>query len=492
MQVLSCTLYLGSKNGCKLSAYMTKPLKLKNTLTGNVEDFKPLHDKTVRMYNCGPTVYDYAHIGNMRAYIFADILRRTLEWNGYKVNQIVNITDVGHLTSDADQGEDKIEKGALREGKNATQIIHFYTQSFLKDIRSLHIKVADEFPMHFPKATEHIGEQIELIQTLEQKGFIYKTSDGIYFDTSKFSNYGKLGSINIEGLESGARVEENQEKKNITDFALWKFSKEGEHRQQEWESPWGKGFPGWHLECSAMSMKYLGETFDIHTGGVDHIPVHHNNEIAQSEGATGKPFVHFWVHCAFITVDGKKVSKSEGNAYRLDDLVVKNIEPLAYRYFTLQARYSTTENFTWQGIKASQTALTKLRKQVEMLGKDFGSVNEKYKEEFENFINDDLDTPKALALVWELLKDDMISPGDKRTTILSFDKILGLDVGYPDITIREQEQASLPKEIQSLVEDRENARISKDWQKSDEIRKTILEKGYVLKDTQDGVKVFLV
>lgn len=470
---------------------MNQPLKLKNTLSGKIEEFSALQGKHVGMYNCGPTVYDYAHIGNMRAYIFADTLRRVLEWNGYTVNQVVNITDVGHLTSDADEGEDKIEKGASREGKSASEIIDLYTKVFLKDIRSLHIKVADEFPTHFPKATEHIKEQIALIEILEQKGFVYQTADGVYFDTSKFKDYGKLGNINIAGLESGARVEENPEKRNITDFALWKFSKPEEKRQQEWSSPWGIGFPGWHIECSAMSMKYLGETFDIHTGGIDHIPVHHNNEIAQSEAATGKPFVHYWVHSAHVTVDGKKMSKSDDNTYRLDDLVHKNIEPLAYRYFVLQGHYSTTLNFTWESAVASQTALTKLRKQVEMLGNKLGDVDEKYKEEFEKLINDDLDTPKALALVWELLKDNAVTSPDKRATILFFDRVLGLDLGFSDTTTHEQAFETLPGDVQTLITERENARHAKDWKKSDEMRETLLEKGYVVKDTAEGVKIFL-
>lgn len=471
---------------------MSNPLKLKNTLTGNLEEFSPLHDKQVGMYNCGPTVYDFAHIGNMRAYIFADILRRVLELRGYSVNQIVNITDVGHLTSDADIGEDKIEKGASREGKSAAEIINFYTEVFLKDIASLHIKVADEFPTHFPKATKHIEEQIALIQVLEQKGFVYQTSDGVYFDTSKFPNYGKLGNIDIAGLESGARVEENLEKRNITDFALWKFSKPEEKRQQEWSSPWGTGFPGWHIECSAMSMKYLGETFDIHTGGIDHIPVHHNNEIAQSEGATGKPFSNMWAHSAHITVDGKKMSKSDGNTYRLDDLAHKNIEPLAYRYFVLQGRYGTTLNFTWEAVKAAQTALSKLRKQIEILGTDSGTIDIAYREKFENFMFDDLDTPKALALIWELLKDDTVTAKNKRATILFFDTTLALNLGFSDISAKEQAFETLPGDVQALISEREEARHKKNWQKSDEIRKAILEKGYELKDTPDGAKVYLL
>jgi cysteinyl-tRNA synthetase len=454
-------------------------IKLHNTLTREKEVFKPIEKGRVGMYNCGPTVYDYAHIGNIRSYVFADILRRVFEYNGYKVKQVINITDVGHLTSDADDGADKLEESARRSGKSAQEIADFYTQAFFKDLKTLNIDTGD---IIFPKATEHIKEQIALIQKLEEKGFIYKISDGIYFDTSKLADYGKLAKLDIEGLKEGARIEKNPEKRNAVDFALWKFSKSGEKRQQDWKSPWGVGFPGWHLECSAMSMKYLGEQFDIHTGGIDHIPVHHTNEIAQSESVTGKPFSNYWMHNNFVNMEGRKLSKSLGNIVTVNNIIKKGFSPLAYRYLLLTAHYRTLINFTWESLKASQTALDKLRNHIMEYKESAGKINKTYQPRFHEFINDDFDTPKAIALLWELVKDDSISDADKKATIFDFDKVLGL--GFAEVKSEE-----VPENILMLVKEREDAREKKDWERSDHLRDEIQQKGFKVLDTDEGAQV---
>ncbi|MAG12875.1 cysteine--tRNA ligase [bacterium] len=453
-------------------------IKLFNTLTRKKELFKPLKKEVVSMYHCGPTVYDYAHIGNIRPYIFADILRRTFEYNDFEVKQIINITDVGHLTSDEDEGADKVELAAEREKKGVREIAQKYTDQFIKDLGQLNINTEQTT---FPKASEHISEQIALIKELEDKDYTYITSDGVYFDTSKFEGYEKLGKLNVEQLREGARVVKNPEKKNPSDFALWRFSPKTEKRHQEWDSPWGRGFPGWHIECSAMSMLYLGETFDIHTGGIDHIPVHHTNEIAQSEGATGKPFVNYWMHNEFITVDGKKMAKSLGNIITVEDIARKGVIPLAYRYWLLQAHYRTRVNFTWEALEAAQNALHKLYEQYFAL-QSGGEISETYQKKFTEYINDDLDTPQALALTWQLLKDDTVPPEDKRATLVSFDKVLGfnLDVYKP---------AEIPKQVLALSEKRESARKEEDWEKADKLRKDIEELGYTIEDTNKGPKI---
>jgi cysteinyl-tRNA synthetase len=399
---------------------------LHNTLTGKKELFKPLKKglfgkPKVGMYHCGPTVYNYPHIGNLRAYIFADTIKRLFKVSGYSIKQVINITDVGHLVSNADTGEDKMEKARQREQKSAREIADFYTQVFFENLKDLNI---DSTGTKFPKATDYIKEQIKIVETLEKKGFTYKTSDGIYFDTSKFPAYGKLGNINLGGIRDGERIGINDEKKNPTDFALWKSSPANEKREQEWSSPWGVGFPGWHIECSAMSQSLLGDTFDIHTGGIDHIPVHHNNEIAQSEGANGKHFVNYWLHSAFINIDGGKMAKSEGNFLTLASVKEKNISPLAYRYFLLGARYSTPMSFTWEALEASATAYKRMNSTVCEFPNG-GKVNETLVNKAINFISDDLDTPKAVALIWDILKDEKILPQDKKVTILEIDKLLG-------------------------------------------------------------------
>src|SRR3989344_4483001 len=457
-------------------------LVLFNTLTQKKVVFKPLKTGVVGMYNCGPTVYNYAHIGNMRSYVFADVLRRTLEWNGYKVNQVVNITDVGEPSGDPDSGNDKIEESAKKEKKTAKEIADFYTKAFFDDIRKLNIETAG---IIYPKATEHIKEQIALIERLEKKGVTYKTSDGVYFDSSKFADYGKLGNINLEGLEEGARIGVNKEKKNPTDFALWKLSKvdeTGEKRQQEWPSPWGVGFPGWHIECSAMSMKYLGETFDIHTGGIDHIPVHHNNEIAQSECATGKMFVRYWLHNAFVNIAGEKMAKSEGNFIRLQSLEEHGIKPISYKYWLLTAHYRPPVTFSFEAVSAAETAFMKLLHQFSLIP-DGGTVSDEYSRKFKEIINNDMDTPGAISLIWQLLKDEKVVKIDKKATILEFDKVLGLNI------LELSKKAVIPSEIKELVEERERARKEKDWKKADILRDEIKTRGYLVEDTKDGVSI---
>lgn len=395
-------------------------LKFHNTLSGKLEDFEPIDDGKVRMYHCGPTVYDYVHIGNLRSFFLADILRRIFEYIGYEVKQVMNITDVG-IGGNNDEGEDKILSGLRREGKEITmenmrELGDFYTERFREDIGAMNIKTPDVLP----KASEHIEEQIDMIKTLEEKGLTYKTSDGIYFDTSKDSNYGKLGKI---GKDTESRVE-NGEKKNSRDFALWKFN-----ANLGFPSPWGQGFPGWHIECSAMSTKYLGKTFDIHTGGLDLAPIHHNNEIAQSENVCGCEYVHYWLHNEFVNMYDAKMAKSEGTGITLSDLVKGGFDPLVYRYFLLLAHYRTPVNFTWEALTAAQNAYNKLKQFVERNKTQETSVqrvNEDYKQKFLEKLENDLNTPQALAVVWTLVKDKDVPNNDKLATLKDFDRVLGL------------------------------------------------------------------
>ncbi len=446
-------------------------LYLYNTLARKKQEFKPLKKNKAGIYSCGPTVYWYQHIGNLRTYIFSDILKRVLEYNGFKTKQVMNITDVGHLTSDADEGEDKIEKAAQKEKKSAKEISDYYLKVFKSDFKKLNISEPDIWC----KATEHIKEQIDLIKKLEQKGFTYKTKDGIYFDTSKLNDYGKLAGLKKQSLEPGKRIE-IKEKKNPTDFALWKFSEKPGLRQQEWKSPWGVGFPGWHVECSAMSMKYLGNTFDIHTGGEDHISVHHTNEIAQSESATGKKFVNYWLHGAFLTFKGQKVSKSKGGLYTITDLEQKGFPSLAFRYLCLSAHYRTPLDFSLESLESSKNAYQRLKEITGNLKND-GETNKKYLAEFENAVNDDLDMPKAMACLWNLLRDK--NAKGKLKAIKEMDKVLGLN-------LLKKEKIAIPKEIKDLLKQRETARKQKNFQKADELRKEIENKGYKIEDTDKG------
>ncbi len=393
-----------------------------DTYTRNIRDFAPLHGNEVGLYTCGPTVYDYAHIGNLRTYLFEDILRRTLEFNGYRVKHVMNITDVGHLVSDSDVGEDKMEKGSRRTGKTAWEIADFYTQAFQQDMARLNIQE----PTIWCKATDHIQEQIQFIRCIEEKGFTYQTSDGIYFDTLRLPDYGYLSRLDIEGLQSGARIEMG-EKHNSTDFALWKFSPSDRQRQMEWKSPWGKGFPGWHIECSAMSAKYLGPFFDIHCGGEDHISVHHTNEIAQTEACYGSRLANFWMHGYFLQIDELKMAKSTGEFLRIQTLIDKGYDPLAYRFFTLSAHYRAKLNFTWGGLDGASKSFDRLRQLVFNLG-DPGVVDQGYLQEFIEQVNDDLNMPRALAVTWDLVRS-ALPEGVKKATVLLFDQVLGLRAG---------------------------------------------------------------
>lgn len=460
-------------------------LRFFNTLSRKKETFKPIHKGRVGIYTCGPTVYQYAHIGNMRAYVTADTLKRTLKYAGFKVNHVINITDVGHLTSDGDEGEDKIEAEARQEHKSAQDIARFYAKAFLNDLDLLNI---DTKRTKFPCASKHIKEQIKLIEILEKKGFAYRTSDGIYFDTSKFKNYGKLARLNLKGLRQGARIGVNAEKRNVSDFALWKFSSQQGVRQQEWKSPWGIGFPGWHIECSAMSMKYLGKYFDIHTGGIDHVPVHHTNEIAQSESVTGKKFVNYWVHNEFVNMGGEKMAKSLGNILTLVDLAQKGVSPAAYRYWLLTAHYRSPVAFSLEAVHGAGVALQRIISALTEMpsgGRPIGAFMEKFTE----YISNDLDTPRAIALIWEVLKDGKISPQDKRVTIFKFDDVLGLNFKR---LIKNTEQAShvaVPENIQQLLREREDARAAKNWAAADKLRGEIEGLGYKIVDTADGAVI---
>lgn len=456
-------------------------IKLYNSLSRQIEDFKPLKKGAVGLYTCGPTVYNYAHIGNLRTYVFEDILKRALEYNGYKVKHIMNITDVGHLTDDADTGEDKMEKGSAREGKTAWEVAKFYEQAFMNDLAELNIQPANKYP----RATGHIKEQIHLIKTLEEKGFIYKTGDGIYFDTSKLPNYGVLANLKNQHLQAGSRVAVG-DKKNPTDFALWKFSTAGGKRQMEWPSPWGVGFPGWHIECSAMAAKYLGVPFDIHCGGIDHIPVHHTNEIAQTEGATGKMLANYWLHGEFLLMGSDKMAKSGDNFVTLATLKEKGISPLAYRYLLLQTHYRKQLTFSWEALKAAENGLRNFLSEASVLydHKENKYSKEKQKnieEKFKQKINDDLDLPGAFALIRESMNNAELSV----EYLFKFDEVLGLNIK----TILKLIDKKVPAPIRKLLDEREAARANKDWAKSDELRKELETLGYTVKDTADGTKI---
>jgi len=455
-------------------------IRLHNTFSRKTEVFKPLIPSAVGMYHCGPTVYDFAHIGNLRSYVFADIVRRVFEYNGYTVNQVINITDVGHLSSDADEGEDKMTKALKRDGKPLTlesmhEVGAFYTERFIEDLKSLNI----ELPQNFPRASEHIPEDLEIIEKLITQDIAYTTSDGIYFDTSKFPEYGKLGNIQTDKQQEGNRIAINPEKRNPSDFALWKFdSKLG------WDTSWGKGFPGWHLECSAMSRKYLGQPFDIHTGGIDHIPTHHNNEIAQSESAFGLPLANFWLHNEFILQNGGKMAKSAGEYLTLKSLAHEVVSPLAYRYWLLTAHYRSPMNFTLEAVHAAQTALIRLITNIRDLPTG-GAIATSYRDRFQTAVNDDLDTPQGIALLWELLKDKNLSDADKRATTEDFDRIFGLNLA----SLSPIEELPVPAEVQALADAREEARKEKDWGKADALRKEIEARGFEVMDTTEGIKV---
>jgi cysteinyl-tRNA synthetase len=465
-----------------------------NTLTRRKEKFVPIEKGKVKMYCCGPTVYWYAHIGNFRTYIFEDLLRRVFEFNGYKVEHVMNITDVGHLTSDADTGEDKIEVGAKRERKTAWEIAEFYAKAFFEDAERLNILK----PTVVCKATDHIQDMIALIKRIEENGYTYIIDNGVYFDTSKLKDYGVLTGMDFErlneSLKAGARVEFNPQKRNITDFGLWLFSPKDKKRQMEWDSPWGVGFPGWHIECSAMSMKYLGENFDIHCGGIDHIPIHHTNEIAQAEAATGKRLANYWLHGAFL-VFGKslRMAKSAGEIITVKNLIEEGYDPLAFRYLCLTAHYRSELVFKWESLQAAQKALFTLREHVRrfkenLKGADAVKAKEKakaeeYRRAFLNAVNDDLNMPKALVIAWKLVREEKeLSGGEKYRLLLEFDKIFALDLDKEEILEKLSEEAEI------LIRKREEARKAKDWEKADKIREQLKAMGIIIEDTPQGVK----
>ena len=457
-------------------------MKVYNTLSRKKEEFKPINDKEVRIYSCGPTVYNYAHIGNLRTYIFMDMLRRVLEYNEYTLKHVMNITDVGHLVSDEDEGEDKMLKGAREQKKTPWEIAEYYTAAFMKDIKALNI----ETPEIVPKATEHIPEMIEFVKGLVEKGYGYETSDGIYFDIQKFKDYGKLSRANLEEQIAGARVEVNEEKHHPADFALWKKAPK-EHIMQ-WQSPWGMGYPGWHIECSAMGRKYLGDVFDIHTGGVDHIPVHHENEIAQSEALLGKPAVDYWMHSEFMMVNNGKMSKSLGNTYTIENLREKGYDPLAFRYMCLNAHYRNKFNFTWDVMQSAQVSYDRFIEGVNSHKNgteevDNTVINE-FLSDFEDAVNDDLNIPKALGIAWNAIRY-----GKKSHKIFELltkmNKIFGFDLDKKIESI----EPEISPEIQALVDERQQARKDKNWKRSDEIRDELKAMGIVIEDTPDGAKI---
>lgn len=463
-------------------------VRLYNTLTRKKEEFNPEKPDQVGLYCCGPTVYHYAHIGNLRTYVFEDILRRTLEFNGYVVKHVMNITDVGHLTSDNDEGDDKMKKGAEREKKTVWEIADYYTQAFLEDMDRLNLLK----PHVKPKATDHIQEMIAQIEQLEKNGLTYVGKNGnVYFDTAKLEDYGKLAQLEKQELQAGARIEIDPNKKNPHDFVLWFVSSKHGDQDMQWESPWGKGFPGWHIECSAMSMKYLGEQFDIHCGGIDHIPVHHTNEIAQAEGATGvKPWVDIWMHGNFLVLKDKaKMAKSEGNFLTLKKLMEEGYDPLDYRYFCLQTHYRKELAFDWEGLKAARVGLRRLKEKVNLLsgerGAESGELITKYLELFDKAIEDDLNMPQAVAVVWDILDDKKFDNADKLSTIVEFDRVLGLQLD-------EKYDVELPPEMVQWILERNEARKNKDFVKADEIRGKIEASGkWGVKDGVGGTEVFL-
>lgn len=463
-------------------------LKIYNTLSRKIEEFKPIKPGKVGMYTCGPTVYDYTHVGHLRKYIGDDLLKKVLRANGYDVHHVMNITDVGHLTSDADSGDDKMEKGAKETGRTVWEVARFFEEYFFKSVNAVNIERADIVC----RATEHIGEQIKLIKALEKNGLTYQTSHAVYFDVTKFPKYGKLSGQRLEEKEVGARhdVYVDKAKKHPADFALWFFTVgHFKDHTMRWSSPWGEGFPGWHIECSAMSMEYLGESFDIHTGGIDHIGIHHENEIAQSEGAyslpagrQGKPFVKYWVHHDFVKIDKEKMSKSKKNFLRIEEIVEKGFDPLALRYLYLTGHYRSEMAFSFESLASAQSALNKLRDEVR-LWEQPEDVVAQYWQKFLEVANDDLNIPRALAVLWEMVKSDIPTSG-KSATLLEMDKILGL--GLSEYIGKKVE---IPKEVQKLIDGRERARKEKDFKKSDELRKEIKRQGYEIEDTSSGYNI---
>jgi cysteinyl-tRNA synthetase len=477
-----------------------RPLFLYNTLGKEKQQFTlPPRVHTVRMYNCGPTVYGTQHIGNLSMFVFTDVLRRVLEYNGFTINQVINITDFGHLTSDADEGEDKMSKGLKREGmdvtmENMSKLAEKYAEQFLNDLKLLNIDISE---IEFPRASAYINAEIALVQTLVEKGYAYEGNDAVYYDTSRFPAYGELGGIDLQGLKEGARVAANEEKHHPIDFVLWK-----KDPKMGWDSPWGTGFPGWHIECSAMINSTLGKQIDIHTGGIEHIPVHHNNEIAQSEAATGKhPLSRFWLHRAHVQIEGSKIAKSDGNVVYLSEIIERGFHPMALRYLFLGAHYRTSSNFSWEALEASQNAFLKLRRYIDSL-RDVatGTPPADYQKRWQERLNDDLDTPGALAVMWEMLRDEKeLSPEDLKAGILDIDRVLGLGLDKDDPKAEALwsklfgalvDGDAIPERVSTLLTAREEARRAKDWHRADALRKEIESLGYTIEDAADGAKLF--
>lgn len=456
-------------------------INLYNTLTRKKENFVPLKGNEVRIYSCGPTVYSYAHIGNFRTYIFMDTLRRMLEYNGYKMKHVMNITDVGHLESDADEGEDKMEKAARKENKNPYEIAKFYTEVFFRDMNRLNI----EMPEIIAKATDHIPEMLDFVKEIIANGYAYETSRGIYFDISKLDKYPVLSNRNLDEQIAGARVDVDPEKRNPYDFALW--IKAPENHLMKWDSPWGPSYPGWHIECSAMSTKYLGEEFDIHTGGIDLIPTHHENEIAQNKGACGKIPAHYWMHGEYLLINGGKMSKSLGNVYLLDDIVNRGYDPLVYRLFNFSCHYKGKLNFTWEGIESASVALNRLREGYQKHLAGNANISDDVIAEIENkfhqAINDDLNMPLAMSVVWDVVKNPKKSK--KLAKLLDkFDTVLALSLDK-----KSENQEKIPEEVLKLAEERLKARQEKNWAESDRLRNEILALGYSIKDSKEGYEL---
>ncbi len=462
-------------------------LTLYNTLTRSKELFVPLKKGEVGLYTCGPTVYHYMHIGNLRSFLFEDILKRVLLFNKFKVKHVMNITDVGHLTGenegDADSGEDKMLKGAKRENKTVWEVADFYIKAFQRDYNALNLQK----PEVWCKATDHIKEQIALIQKLEKKGFTYFKGGNVYFDTSKLNDYGKLAKLDLS-VEAKARVQKDSNKKNSQDFVLWFTKSKFQEQEMKWSSPWGVGYPGWHIECSAMSMKYLGEQFDLHCGGIDHISVHHTNEIAQSEAAIGKkPWVKYWLHNEFLVLgQNEKMAKSGDNFITLSTLMEKGYSPLDYRYFCLGTHYRHPLMFSYEALDGAKVARRRLVEKVLEFKKDkskISSVKQKvFVLRFREAINDDLNTAQVLAVVWDVVKDEVLSGKDKYSLLLKFDAVLGLG-------LKSTKEEKIPAAVVTLAEERLRARRNKEWKKSDELREKILTLGYVVGDTKDGFEI---
>lgn len=455
------------------------PIQLYNTLSRKKEPFQPLKKNRLSFYSCGPTVYNFAHIGNLRTYILNDLIKRTFIFNSYQVKHIMNITDVGHLVSDADEGEDKMEKARKREGKSAWDIAKFYTTAFKKDCQNLNILP----PTKYVPATSCITEQLKLVKLLWQQGYLYKTTDGLYFDSTKIEHYGELAKLDIANLKAGARIKRSTEIKNVTDFAVWKFSPKDQKREMEWPSAWGTGFPGWHLECSAISAKHLGQPFDLHTGGIEHIPVHHVNEIAQSEAAYHKPLARYWVHFNHLNLPNGKMSKSAGNFITLESLQEKNIDPLAFRYFILQGHYGKKVIFSWAALTAAETGYHNLLTKFALLGSARGKINQQYLNKFFTAINNDFNFSTGLAILWDLLKDQTLNAGEKRITALKLDQVLGLNLG------KKIKKNIIPATIKKMAEQRWLAKKNKNYELADQLRLQIEQAGFEIEDQNNDYTI---